>query len=241
MYSYKRVKLNIMKKLLLITIFLMGVNAFSQDSIIKKDGSELTVEITEISDTQIKYTKKGFSVAFSLNISDVSLVTFKNGEIMTFGDSSTKEKSNTALLSAGTKVALVMSETISSDKKGGRKVQTGEVISLTVQADVTDVDGHILIKQGTLVNGTITNSEIRKIAGTKGKLSFSVDFIKAVDNQSVPVSLNYDFEGKSKTGVAVASAAVVALPLLLIKGKPAIVKAGQVVNALVVGDKRIKL
>ena len=90
-----------------------------------------------------------------------------------------------------------MMETISSDKKGGRQVNTGEVISLRVQADVTDIDGNVLVKQGTIVNGTITQSVKRKAAGTKGKLSFSVDFIKAVDGQSVPVNLKYDFAGKS--------------------------------------------
>ncbi len=90
-------------------------------------------------------------------------------------------------------------------------------------------------------NGTITQSVKRKAAGTKGKLSFSVDFIKAVDGQSVPVNLKYEFAGKSKTAVAVAGAAVVAAPLLLIKGKPAIIKEGTIFNALVVGDKKIKL
>lgn len=231
-----------MKKLLLFTlIFLATISVFSQDSIIKKDGSELKVEITEISDSQIKYKKEGLSVEFVINVSDVLLVTFKNGERMTFNVPSSKEKSKTALLSAGTKIALVMTETISSDRKGGREVKTGEVISLTVQADITDIDGNILVKQGTLVNGTVTQSENRKMAGTKGKLSFSVDFVKAADGQSVPVSLKYDFAGKSKTGVAVGAAAIVAAPLIFIKGKPAIIEAGTVLDALVVGDKNIIL
>lgn len=144
------------------------------------------------------------------------------------------------MITSGTRIPLIMSETISSDKKGGRRVNTGEVISLTVQADVTDVDGNVLVKQGTLVNGTITKSEKRKAAGTKGKLGFSVDFVKAVDGQSIPVNLKFDFEGKSKTAVAVAAGAVVAAPLLLIKGKPAVIEAGTVFQALVVGDKKIK-
>ena len=104
-----------------------------------------------------------------------------------------------------------------------------------------NIDGNILVKQGTLVNGTITNSVKRKSAGTKGKLSFSVTFVKAVDGQSIPVDLKYDFAGKSKTGVAVGAAVVLAAPLIFIKGKPAVVKAGTVFNALVVGDKKIKV
>lgn len=222
---------------------LIGFITNAQDQIIKKDGSELNVQITEISDTTLKYKKQGLSVAFSLDLGEVLLVTFENGERMTFANakSSKNADTETVLLTAGTRIPVVMTETISSDKKGGRKVETGEVIALRVQADVSDIDGNVLVKQGTLVNGTITQSVKRKAAGTKGKLSFSVDFIKSVDGQSVPVNLKFDFAGKSKTGVAVAAGAVVAAPLLLIKGKPAIIKEGQVFNALVVGDKKIKI
>jgi large subunit ribosomal protein L7/L12 len=131
---------------------------------------------------------------------------------MTFENVKEKSDNTTVLISSGTRIPLVMSETISSDKKGGKKVNTGEVISLSVQADVTDIDGNVLVKQGTLVNGSITNSVKRKAAGTKGKLSFSVDFVKAVDGQSIPVNLKYDYGGKSKTAIAVGAAAVVAAP-----------------------------
>tara|TARA_B100000989_G_C19490858_1_gene449732 strand:+ start:569 stop:1273 length:705 start_codon:yes stop_codon:yes gene_type:complete len=232
-----------MKKLLLLSFMLIGLITNAQDQIIKKDGSELNVQVTEISDTTLKYKKQGLSVAFSLDLGEVLLVTFENGERMTFANakSSKKDDTETVLLTAGTRIPVVMTETISSDKKGGRKVETGEVIALRVQADVSDIDGNVLVKQGTMVNGTITQSVKRKAAGTKGKLSFSVDFIKSVDGQSVPVNLKFDFAGKSKTGVAVAAGAVVAAPLLLIKGKPAIIKEGQVFNALVVGDKKIKI
>jgi hypothetical protein len=230
-----------MRNILISSLFMIGFLCFGQDQIIKKDGSELNVKITEISETILKYQKKGLSVAFSIDLSDVLLVTFANGERMTFNVEVSKKADETILLSAGTRIPVIMTETISSDKKGGRKVETGEVISLKVQIDVTDIDGNILVKQGTLVNGTITQSVKRKAAGTKGKLSFSVDFISAADGQSVPVNLKYDFAGKSKAAVAIATGAVVAAPLLLIKGKPAIIKEGQVFNALVVGDKKIKI
>ena len=229
-----------MKNIFIIMLLFSAALVSAQDSIIKKDGSELKVKITDISDSQLKYQKPGLSVSFSLDLSEVLLVTFENGERMTFDNVSSKS-SNEIMITSGTRIPVVMSETISSDKKGGRKVNTGEVISLTVQADVTDIDGNVLVKQGTLVNGTITKAEKRKAAGTKGKLAFSVDFIKSVDGQSIPVNLKYDYEGKSKTAVAVAAGAVVAAPLLLIKGKPAIIEAGTVFQALVVGDKKIKL
>ena len=224
-----------------IAVILISASTYAQDSVIKRDGSEMKVKITDISDTELKYQKPGLSVSFSMDLADVLLVTFENGERMTFEDVKSKSNNSTILLSSGTRIPLVMSETISSDKKGGRKVNTGEVISLTVQADVTDIDGNVLVKQGTLVSGTVTNATKRKAAGTKDKLSFSVDFVKAIDGQSIPVNLKYEYAGKSKTGVAVGAAVLVAAPLLLIKGKPAIVKAGTVFNALVVGDKKIKV
>ena len=229
-----------MKKYLLFLMLSIGLLSFAQDSVIKKDGSELKVKVTDISETQLKYQKPGLSVSFSLDLSEVLLVTFENGERMTFDNVKSNSSNSEIMITSGTRIPVIMSETISSDKKGGRRVNTGEVISLTVQTDVTDVDGNVLVKQGTLVNGTITNSAKRKAAGTKGKLAFSVDFIKAVDGQSIPVNLKFEFEGKSKTGVAVAAGALVAAPLLLIKGKPAVIQQGTVFQALVVGDKKIK-
>tara|TARA_Y100000739_G_C20528666_1_gene427794 strand:+ start:160 stop:861 length:702 start_codon:yes stop_codon:yes gene_type:complete len=229
---------NILSILMLFSFFIN----FSQDQIIKKDGSELNVKITEISDTELKYQKEGLSVAFTLSLNEVLLVTFSNGERMTFQNVKPKEEApSTVLLSAGTRIPVVMTETISSDKKGGRKVEVGELINLRVQADVTDIDGNVLVKQGTLVSGTVTEAVKRKAAGTKGKLSFSVEFVKAIDGQSVPVNLKYSFAGKNKSAVAIGAGAVVAAPLLLIKGKPAIISEGQAFNALVVGDKKIKI
>ena len=51
--------------------FALSFSSFAQDSIIKKDGSELNVKITEISDTEIKYQKNGLSVSFRLSLKDV--------------------------------------------------------------------------------------------------------------------------------------------------------------------------
>ena len=238
-------KLKSMKyKLILssIAFITLSISSLAQDSIIKKDGSELNVKITEVTESELKYQKPGLSVAFSINLNEVLLVTFENGERMTFDNVKEANVSEaTSTITAGTRIPLVMSETISSDEKGGRKVSTGELIALTVQMDVTDIDGNIVVKQGTLVNATVTKSEKRKAAGTKGKLGFNVGFVKAADGQSIPVDLNYDSEGKSRTGAVVAGAVLVAAPLLLVKGKAAVIEAGTIFNALVVGDKKIKL
>ena len=214
----------------------------SQDIILKRNGDNIEVRVTEVADDYIKYKKKGMENGpdFRINTSDIFMLTFENGEKMMFKEKK-DSKEDFLILPGGTKVRLRMTETISSDKKDGRQVKTGEVISLTVQQDVTDIDGNILISSGTLVNGTITQAVKRKAAGTKGKLAFNVETIKAVDGQSVPVNFKYEFAGKSRTGAAVAAAAVVAAPLVFIKGKPAVVEAGTVFEALTLSDKKIYL
>ena len=67
---------------------------------------------------------------------------------MTFENIKSKSNDSSKLITAGTRIPLVMTESISSDRKGGRKVNTGEVITLRVQSDVSDIDGNVLIKQG---------------------------------------------------------------------------------------------
>jgi hypothetical protein len=228
-----------MKKIFYILLLYLNFSANAQDSIIKRDGSELKVKITEISETELKYKKSGLSVLFSLGLDEVLLVTFENGERMIFENAEADASSNSKLITAGTRIPLIMNETISSDEKGGRKVYRGELIALTVESDVTDVDGNILVQKGTLVNGTITKSEKRKSAGTKGKLAFSVNVVKSIDGQSVQVDLKFDIDGESKTATAVVAAVLVAAPLLLIKGKPAVINSGTVFYASVVEDKKI--
>ena len=225
----------------LFVLFFISQSVYSQDILLKKSGDQIEVKVTEIAEDFIKYKKLEMinGPDFKISVSELFMLTLENGEKIMFNK--TPAKSKNAMLLGGTKVQLRMTETISSDKKGGRKVTTGEVISLIVHQDVTDIDGNILIKQGTIVNGNITNAVKRKAAGTKGKLSFSVSNIRAVDNQSIPVNFKYDFAGKSKTGVAVATGALVAAPLLLIKGKPAIVEAGTIFEALVSTDRKINL
>ena len=52
-------------KIITVTIFLFSYNVYAQDSVIKRDGTEMKVKITDISDTELKYKKQGLSVSFS--------------------------------------------------------------------------------------------------------------------------------------------------------------------------------
>ena len=82
----------------------------------------MKVKITDISDTQLKYQKPGLSVSFSINLSDVLLVTFENGERMTFENVKEKSDNTSVLISAGTRIPLVMLKLYPLTKKGVRKL-----------------------------------------------------------------------------------------------------------------------
>lgn len=222
--------------------FLLNININAQDILLKKSGEEIEVTITEVADEYLKYKKKGFKNGpdFKISVSDVFMVKFANGEKLLF-DKQVEQKAVFGTLLGGTPILVTINETISSDSKFGREVTLGEVITLTVQNDVKDTEGNTLVKSGTAVNATITEVRNRKAAGTKGKLSFKVTSIKAIDNQSVPVNLSFNFEGESKVGIAVGAAAVVAAPLLLLKGKAAVVEQGSVFEAIVTSNREIKL
>ena len=53
-----------MRNILISSLFMIGFLCFGQDQIIKKDGSELNVKITEISETILKYQKKVYQLHF---------------------------------------------------------------------------------------------------------------------------------------------------------------------------------
>tara|TARA_B100000989_G_scaffold169072_1_gene126521 strand:+ start:716 stop:1420 length:705 start_codon:yes stop_codon:yes gene_type:complete len=222
--------------------FLLSTFISAQDILFKKSGEEIEVKITEVADDYLKYKKKDFENGpdFKISVSDVFMVKFENGEKLLF-DKPIENKDVFGTILGGTSILVTINETISSDKKFGRPVTLGEVIKLSVQNDVLDTKGNILVKSGTPVIASITEVRKRKAAGTKGKLSFKVNSITAVDNQPIPVNLTFKFEGKSKVGVAVGAAAVVAAPLLLLKGKAAVVEQGSVFEATVISNREIKL
>jgi hypothetical protein len=111
-----------------------------------------------------------------------------------------------------------------------------------VKDDVFGDDGKTVVATaGSQVIGTITKSEKNGVAGKKGIISFSVDYIKAVDGQRIPVNLNVNDEGKSRgTGVVIA-AAVIAAPLLLLKGQAATIEMGTQYKAYTSTDREIEV
>jgi len=68
---------------LLFAIFCVSmVNAFAQDVILKKDGSEVKAKVLEVSDQQIKYKEFDFQTGPThiINTYEVFMITYENGQ-----------------------------------------------------------------------------------------------------------------------------------------------------------------
>ena len=69
------------KSLLAVAVFVMSSGyIFSQDIILKQDGSEIKAKVIEITDQQVKYKEFDFQSGPTRNIntSDVFMITYEN-------------------------------------------------------------------------------------------------------------------------------------------------------------------
>ena len=84
---------------LLFAVFCISVvNTFAQDIILKKDGSEIEAQVLEITDQQIKYKDFDFQSGptRNINISDVFMITYANGQKEVFNKQATSPTPQTS-------------------------------------------------------------------------------------------------------------------------------------------------
>src|SRR5713226_3155324 len=132
------------------------------------------------------------------------------------------------VLPEGTKVRVRLDQKISS-----ATAEEGQIVELSV-TDAVKVGDTIVIPEGARVTGTITQGQEKRRLGRAGKLDFSIDRVKTVDNQWIP--LRYTVTKKSgqshavSTGIMTAGAAVLFWPaapvFLLRKGADITVNRG---------------
>ena len=88
-----------MKKQFLFIILLFAIHfVYSQDVILKNDGSEINVTVIEITDTQVKYKiQSEVNNIYTIDKSDIFMIKYQNGEKETFkkNPNTPKEKANT--------------------------------------------------------------------------------------------------------------------------------------------------
>ena len=112
-------------------------NVFSQDLIMLKNGDELTVKITEVSDNSIKYKKMDFLKGpnFNINTSDIFLIKYSNGEKQLFNNdvnsnNSIKSNESYSEINEGTAVALYSARTLTS-----KTLAVGSMVEFRVNID----------------------------------------------------------------------------------------------------------
>ena len=216
----------------ILTVILTSVILFSnaQDIIIYKDGSEKQTKVLKINEDNVVFKKysnlKG--PEYTESKSNIFMIKYEGGDKDIFNRNSipTKEKEieENYTLQNGTLITLYFREALTS-----KQMSNGQLVKLAVKDEVVSKDGKVIIATNTIVNGRITNVKNAAWAGQKGKIGFQVNNIKAVDGTSIPVYYNLNAEGKSKQAAAIGIGMLLFWPALFIKGKEAIINAGQLI------------
>jgi hypothetical protein len=120
-----------------------------------------------------------------------------------------------------TPVKLIMVNTLSSGS-----ATAGEAFSLTVDEDIL-VSGRIVIAKGALASGRVTSVRTKNLASRNGLLEIAIDSAKSVDGQDVPLKATVSKDGGG-TGFGR-------------MGKNVEIQKGLAINAVVDGDKEIRL
>ena len=230
---------NIIFVLLLSPIFVL-----SQDLIMLKNGDELTVKITEVSDEVIKYKKIDFLEGpnFNIKTSEIFLIKYSNGEKQLFNNQNTSSNNNNnsngsySEIQEGTIVSLYSARTLTS-----KSLSVGSMVEFRVKDPVVDDNGFVLIKANQIVYATVNEVNKAKNLGRKGSLNFMIQDIKAIDGTRVPAYLNLGSDGKSRSGTAIGVGALLFWPALFVKGKEASLKAGTLVSASISENKKIEI
>lgn len=142
----------------------------------------------------------------------------------------------------GTKVACRLEQTITS-----ATAEEGQQVQLSVMENIK-VGDTIAIAQGAPAMGTITQALAKRRMGRTGKLDFSIEKVRAVDGEYVPLrySMNKREGGShaTSTGVMTAGAAVLFWPaapvFLLRKGKDVTIHKGVVFEVFTDQDHVLK-
>jgi PEGA domain len=133
----------------------------------------------------------------------------------------------------GTKLRVRLDQSISSST-----AEQGQTVELSV-TEPLKVGDQVVIPEGSRVTGTITQAQEKRHMGRAGKLDFSIDRVRALDGEWIPLRYTVNKQNGGShavsTGVLTAGAAVLFWPaapaFLLIKGKDVTINKGVVFDA----------
>lgn len=142
----------------------------------------------------------------------------------------------------GTKLRVRLDQTISS-----ATAEQGQAVELSI-TEAVRVNDQVVIPDGARVTGTVTMAQEKRHMGRAGKLDFSIDRVRAIDGEWIPIryTVNKAAGGSHavSTGVLTAGAAVLFWPaapaFLLIKGKDVNINKGVVFDAFTDADHVLK-
>lgn len=140
-----------------------------------------------------------------------------------------------ATIPAGTYVYGELDERVTSKKK---ETTAGDIVRARVWRDVV-IDGRVLIKAGSPMITRVSHVKPAKIAGRKGEVFLDAVSTRAVDGSEVLLDGGYDKSGKGKKALAWSLFALVAWPLVFIKGKQAVLDPGTVFDSSIQADASI--
>jgi hypothetical protein len=144
-------------------------------------------------------------------------------------------------LEEGNQVRLRLMESLSS-----ATAQVGQTVAFEVLDPIT-VEGTVVVAEGAPAWATIIEAANKKSFGRAGKLTFRLDYVKAVDGSKIPLrasSVNKG-EGRGATSTAIITASALfflpAAPIgMMIKGKNVDIPRGHHIQAFTDGDRWIE-
>ena len=135
----------------------------------------------------------------------------------------------TVTIPSGTTIYGVTDEKVTSKtKKEG--TSAGDIVRAHAWRDVV-VDGRVFVEAGAPMLVRVSEVRNAKLAGIKGKLELEAMTVVAVDGSEVELFGGYDKSGHGRKALSITLAAVVAWPLIFIRGKNAVLDAGTVFDA----------
>lgn len=140
-------------------------------------------------------------------------------------------------LDDGTPVQLKLLDSLSS----GKNVE-GNPASFEVRDNILATDGKtVLIKAGAPAWGSITHTQERGMIGQKGSIAVSLDSVKTVDSQRVPLRGHISREGQAKQGTVIALSLLISPLFLLMKGKDGTIPAGTLLTAYIDREMQVHI
>lgn len=110
----------------------------------------------------------------------------------------------------------------------------------------TQVNGLVVIQQGSSAMATVTEAKAKRRMGKAGALDVNIDFVRLVTGEKVPLRAIQERQGDSKTGAMTAgivATSIVFFPaapfFLFMKGKEVTIPKGTEITAYVQSDVRL--